>query len=82
MNIDFEYTAQDTHQKNYPEDLRLLVLENKGKAMMYCANVPTAMRYQISPKAFETVTFLEGVVVAGTDGKKKSIHKNIFGKEP
>ena len=59
MNIDFEYTAQDTHQKNYPEDQRLLVLENKGKAMMYCANVPTAMIYQISPKAFETATLLE-----------------------
>ena len=37
---------------------------------MYHSNVPTAMRYQIFLKAFETATLLGGLVVADIDGKK------------
>ena len=44
-NIDFEYTTRETPQNNYLAELRFLVLANKGKAMVYHGNVPTAMRY-------------------------------------
>ena len=45
MNIDFKYTAQNISQQNYLAELGLSVLSNKGIAMMYRANAPTAMIY-------------------------------------
>ena len=81
INIDFEYTARYTLQKSHLEDMGFSVLTNKGTAMMYHSNVPTDMRYQILPKAFETGTFLDGLVVADIDGKRQSIYEHFFGKE-
>ena len=78
MNIYFKHIARDTPNHNYMTELGLLVLANKGRAMMYCAKFPTAMRYQISPKAFETATLLDGLVVSYIDGKKISRYKNFF----
>ena len=45
MNIYFKHIARDTPNHNYMTELGLLVLANKGRAMIYCAKFPTAMRY-------------------------------------
>ena len=81
MNIDFKYTARDTPQQNYLEELIFLVLENKGRSLVYCSNVPTAIRYHIFSKAFETATLLDGLVVSDINGKKQSRYKHLFGKK-
>ena len=81
MNIYFKYTAQDTPQQNYLEELVFSVLANKGRSLIYCSNVPTAIRYHIFLKAFETATLLDGFVVADINGKKQSRYKHLFGKE-
>ena len=82
MNIYFEYTAWDTLQQNYLEEIGFSVLANKGIAMMYRANVPTLMRYQIFLKVFETATLMDRLVVAYIDGKKQSRYKHFFVREP
>ena len=48
--------------------------------MIYCANVPTSMIYQILSKASKTATLFDGLVVADIDGKKKSRYKDFFEK--
>ena len=50
MNIYFKYTAQNTPQQNFMEDVGFSLLANKGIAMMYCEKFPTAMRYHLLPK--------------------------------
>ena len=82
MNIDFDYTARDKPQHNYLAELGYLVLTKKRGAMMYRENVPTVMRYQILPKAFETATLWDGLVVSDIYVKKQSRYKHFFGKEP
>ena len=58
----------------------LSAVSNKGKAILYSANVSTAIRYQILPKASETATLLDRLVVADIYGKKQSRYKHFFGK--
>ena len=67
-------------QHNYLAELGFSVLANKWIAIMCCANVPTAMRYHIFPKSFETSTLLEVLVVADIAGKKQSRYKYFFEK--
>ena len=48
---------------------------------MYRENVLTAIKYMISPKAFETATVLDRLVVADIYGKKQSRYKHYFEKK-
>lgn len=82
FDISFKYTARNTPQQNYLAELGFAVLANKGRAMMYRANVPKAMCYQIFPKAFETATLLDGLVTVNIDGKILTHYKHFFCHEP
>jgi len=82
MGLRFEYTARDTPQQNHLAELGFAVLANRGRAMMYRANVPKPMRYQIFPKAFETATLQDGLVVVEIDGKKATRYEHFAGKLP
>ena len=58
------------------------VITNKGREMIYSANAPTSMIYQIFQKAFETATLSDWLIVADIDGKKQYRYKFFSGKEP
>jgi hypothetical protein len=40
LNIEFEFTGRDTPQRNHLAELGLASIANKGRALMYRANVP------------------------------------------
>jgi len=82
MNLQFEYTARNTPQQNHLAELGFAVLANRGRAMMSAANVPKAMRYQIFPKAFETATLMDGLMVVEIEGVSKTRFEHFAGKLP
>jgi hypothetical protein len=47
LNINFEYTAANTPQQNHLAELGFAFLANRGRAMMYHANLPLETRYQL-----------------------------------
>jgi len=82
LNIEFEYTARDTPQQNHLVELGFAVITNRGRTLMQRANVPMNMRYQIFPKAFETATLHDGLVVVEIDRTKLTRFEHLFKKIP
>lgn len=62
LNIEYEFTASDTPQQNHLAELGFAVLANRGRAMMYAANIPKDIRRLVFREAFQTATLLDGLV--------------------
>jgi hypothetical protein len=55
LNIKFEYTVANTPQQNQLAELGFDVLANRGRAMMFKANLHLEMRYRLFRKAFQII---------------------------
>jgi hypothetical protein len=82
LNIDYEFTARDTPQQNHRAELGFAVLANRGRALMYHANLPMEIRYKLFKEAFQTATLLDALVVVEIEGEKKSRVEHWSGKKP
>ena len=82
LNITFEFTARDTPQQNHLAELGFAVLANRGRALMYRANVPLVIRYKVWREAFMTVTLLDGLTVIKLNDKLMSRYEHWCGKNP
>jgi hypothetical protein len=82
LPIEFEFTARDTPQQNHLAEVGFATLANKGRAIMYHANVPLKTRYKLFTEAFKTATLLDALVVVDIDGVKKSRVEHWSGKRP
>jgi hypothetical protein len=69
LNIEFEFIGRDTPQRNHLAKLGLASIANKGRALMYRANVPEEVRYLLWKEAFKTATLLDGLMPIEINGK-------------
>ena len=76
LNIDAEYTAVYTPKQNHLAELSFYIIANRGRAMMYRANVPLMMRYKLFKEAFTTVTQLDQLAVIEINRKSKKRYKH------
>jgi hypothetical protein len=72
LDIQYEYTARDTPQQNHLAELGFAVLGNRGRALLYRANVPRADRFILWRDAFQTATLLDGLMMIKIDGMLKT----------
>jgi hypothetical protein len=72
LDIEFEYTARNTPQQNHRAELGFAVLANRGRTLIYRANVPATVRYLLFKEAFATVSLLDGFTVIAIDEKEAS----------
>jgi hypothetical protein len=70
FGFEFEYTARATPQHNHMAELGVAALVNKGRALMFKANIPEKYRYYFFREAFCTATDLDGLVFIEVSGKK------------
>ena len=82
MNINFEFTARNTPQQNSKVEVRIATIVAKGRAMMHRANVPMEARYKIFPKAFETATDLDNLVIKEINGVTQTRIEHFCGDLP
>jgi hypothetical protein len=82
LGIKFEFTARDTPQQNSLAERALATIANRGRAMMYSANVPMNIRYKVWTEAFKTATLLDGLVPIELDGKIATRYEHWCGKIP
>lgn len=82
LPIKFEFTARDTPQQNHKAEVGFATLVNKGRAIMFHANVPMKTRYKLFPEAFKTATLLDGLVVVTIVGMTQTRIEHWSGKKP
>ena len=68
LNINFEYTAQDTPQENNYVEVGFATIIKRGNAMMIAANLPLEKRYVFFREAIQTATLLDGLDVTIIEG--------------
>ena len=82
LGINFEFTARDTPQQNHLAELGFAIIANRGRALLYRANVPYAERYKLFREAFKTATLLDGLMPIEIDGKVATRYWHWSGSEP
>ena len=82
LDIEFEYTVQDTPQQNHLAELGFATLYNKGRAMLIAAKVPQNLQYKLSAECFKTATLLDGLMAIKFGGKIQSRYEHWCGKNP
>ena len=82
LNLKFEFTARDTPQQNSLAETSLATIANKGRALMYNANIPFIIRYKLYDHAFHTATMLDSLVVENVNGKECSRYEHWYGRKP
>ena len=60
LNINFEYTAQDTPQENNYVEVGFATIMKRGNAMMIAANLPLEKRYVFSERRYKRPHSLTG----------------------
>jgi hypothetical protein len=82
LGIKFEFTARDTPQQNSLAEVAFATIANRGRAMMYQANIPYKLRFKVWTEAFKTATLLDGLVPIMLDGKLATRFEHWCGKIP
>jgi hypothetical protein len=82
LKIDYEITARAAPQQNHLAELGFATLANRGRALMYHANVPLIVCYKIFKEAFTTATKLDGFTPVTIDGKTATRYVHFFGSNP
>jgi hypothetical protein len=82
LDIEYEFTAQDTPQQNHLAELGFAVLANHRRALMHHAIVPLKERCKLFCEAFKTATLLDGLIPIKLDGKVKPCVVHWSGKLP
>jgi hypothetical protein len=65
LAIDFEFTSAMTPQQNHLAEIAFATLSNRGRVMMYHANIPNKVKPKVCQDAFQTATKLDGLVLQG-----------------
>jgi hypothetical protein len=79
LKLTFEYTARGTPQQKHLAELAFATLANKGRAMMYAANLTLELRYRLYREAFQTATLLDGLLPVEINGVVKSRYNHWSG---
>jgi hypothetical protein len=82
FDIVVEYTARDTPQQNSLAEVAFATLANRGRALMYRANVPYATRHKVWREAFKMATLLDGLVLVELNGTVATRYEHWCGKIP
>jgi Reverse transcriptase (RNA-dependent DNA polymerase) len=82
INIKFEYTGRDTPQRNSLAEVAFYVIANRGRAIMNAANVPRHFRYILWREAFQTATYLDGLIIMEIDGVKQTRYEHWGASTP
>jgi hypothetical protein len=80
--MEFKYTDRAMPHHNHMAELLFATLGNKGRTSMVQANIPVKYRYHLFREAFSTATDLGGLVVIEIKGKRASIYKHMYTKNP
>jgi hypothetical protein len=54
LNVDYEFTSRDTPHQNQLEEPGFATITNRGRAVMYRANVPLKIRYKLWREALRS----------------------------
>jgi hypothetical protein len=63
FDINCKFTARETPQHNHFVELGFAVIHIKGIALLIRANVPFKYRFNLFREAFNTATYLDGLIV-------------------
>jgi hypothetical protein len=72
MPIKFEFTGRDTPQRNYLAEVGLATISSRGRAIMSAAAIPKELHQIFWREAFQTSTYLDGLVLVEIDGVLKT----------
>ena len=82
LDIKFEFTARDTPQQNSLAEVSFATIANRGRALMWQANIPYEIRFRIWSEAMKTATLLDGLIPIEINGVVKSKYEHWAGKNP
>jgi len=82
MPIKFEFTGRDTPQRNYLAEVSFATLAARGRAIMSAANIPVDHRKLFWREAFQTSTYLDGLILVEVDGVIKTRFEYFEGELP
>jgi hypothetical protein len=72
MPIKFEFTGHDTPQRNHLAKEGLAKIASRGRAIMSAAAIPKELHQNFWREAFQTSTYLDGLVLVEIDGVLKT----------
>jgi hypothetical protein len=82
MPIKFEFTGQDTPQRNYLAEVELATIASRGRAIMSAAAIPKELCQIFWREAFQTSTYSDGLVLVEIDGVLKTRFEHWEGTLP
>lgn len=82
LGLEYKYTARDMPQQNHLEELGFTSLANKGRALIYHANLPPKIKMRLFTETFETATILDGLTVIEIDGLTMTRFEHFHGMPP
>jgi hypothetical protein len=72
LPIKFEFTGRNTTQRNYLAEVGLATIAVRGRAMMSAAKVPKEVCQIFWQEAFQTSTYLDGLILTTVNGVTKT----------
>jgi hypothetical protein len=82
LNIEFEFTEGETFQRNHFVELVLASIANKGRALMYRANLSEEVRYLLWKDSFKRATLLDGLMPIEINEKNATRFEHWCGFNP
>ena len=82
LPIKFEFTGRDTPQRNHLAEVGLATIAARGRAIMSAAGIPKELRQKFWREAFQTSTYLDGLVLVDVNGVLKTRFEHWEGKLP
>ena len=58
MGLEFDYNDRDTPHHNYLDEICFETIDNRGRYIIYAANIPTKLRYKQFNAAFKTIKLM------------------------
>jgi hypothetical protein len=72
LPIKFDFTVRDTPQRNYLAEVGLGTIVERGRAIMSAAKVPKELCQIFWQEAFQTSTYLDGLILTTVNGVTKT----------
>jgi hypothetical protein len=70
--IKFEFTGRNIPQRNHLAEVALAMIASRGRAITSAAVIPKELRQKFWREAFQTSTYLDGLVLVKVDGVLKN----------
>ena len=81
-NAEFECTQRDAPQDDYLAEIEFATMQDKGKVLIFDANLPKKMRHILFSDAFQIATKIDGLVLHEMSGEVKSRDEQCTSKFP